>query len=61
MELALTIISIVAIIVLLIVLFIRRKRERAELQQKEKLTLDRLLDMVEYQLVELVKEDNFFG
>lgn len=61
MELALTIISVVAIIVLLIVLFIRRKRERAELQQKEKLTLDRLLDMVKYQLVELVKEDNFFG
>ena len=61
MELGLTILAIVAVGVLLIVLFIRRKSERAELKQKEKLTLDRLLDMVKYQLVELVKEDNFFG
>ena len=61
MELGLTILAIVALGVFLVVLFIRRKHERAELKQKEKLTLDRLLDMVKYQLVELVKEDNFFG
>lgn len=61
MELVLTIVAIAAVVVLLIILFIRRKNERAELKQKEKLTLDRLLDMVKYQLVELVKEDNFFG
>ena len=61
MELILTIVAIAAVVVLLIILFIRRKNERAELKQKEKLTLDRLLDMVKYQLVELVKEDNFFG
>ena len=61
MELTLTLIAVAVIVVLLIVLFIRRKNERAELKQKEKLTLERLLDMVKYQLVELVKEDNFFG
>ena len=61
MEVFLTIASIVVIIVVLIILFIRRKNERKERQVKEKLTLERLLDKVKYQLVELVKEDNFFG
>lgn len=61
MEVFLTIASIVVIAVVLIILFIRRKNERKERQVKEKLTLERLLDKVKYQLVELVKEDNFFG
>lgn len=53
--------SIIIIVGLLIFLFIKRKNERAERQQREKLTLERLFDKVKYQLVELVKEDNFFG
>lgn len=61
MEVFLTIASIAVIIVVLIILFIRRKNERKERQVKEKLTLERLLDKVKYQLVELVKEDNFYG
>ena len=61
MEVFLTIASIVVIAIVLIILFIRRKNERKERQQKEKLTLERLLEKVKYQLVELVKEDNFFG
>ena len=61
MELILTIVSVVVIAILLIILFIRRKNERAEILQQEKMTIERLLDKVKYQLVELVKEDNFFG
>ena len=61
MELILTFITIGVIVALLIVLFIKRRNERSERQQHEKLTIERLLDRVKYQLVELVKEDNFFG
>ena len=61
MEALFTIIALAGVAGFLIFLYIRRRSERADIQQVEKLTMDRLLDKVKYQLVELVKEDNFFG
>ncbi|WP_105614123.1 P-loop NTPase family protein [Vallitalea okinawensis] len=42
-------------------LYIRAKNEKSDVVQSDKLTFERLLDMVKYSLADLVKEENFFG
>ncbi|MDX8360763.1 hypothetical protein [Cytobacillus sp. IB215316] len=57
----LLIITIVIIIVLLIFLYLRAKYEKPDVQRSDKITLDRLLDIVKYSLADLVKEENLSG
>jgi len=52
---------IAGMLILLIVLYIRAKREKPDIEQSDKLTLDRLLEIVKYALADLVKDENFAG
>ncbi|RED52801.1 hypothetical protein [Cohnella lupini] len=53
-----TFISIAAFVV---ILYLKSKRERSDFEQADKLTMDRLLEIVKYSLADLVKDENFSG
>lgn len=54
------IVSLVGVIGLT-VWYLRSKKEKAEVQQDDELTFDRLVDIVKYTLADLVKDENFGG
>ena len=43
------------------VLYLKSKRKRPDIEQSDKLTFDKLLDIVKYSLADLVKDENFAG
>lgn len=51
----------IGILLLLALLYIRARREKPDVEQSDKLTLDRLLEIVKYALADLVKDENFAG
>lgn len=61
MELVMTLIVLVAGLVGVAFLYIRRKNERKDVAIVERMTMDRLLNIVKTQLAELIKDDTFFG
>lgn len=57
----LIIVTLISIIALVLFLYLKSKRERSDIEQTDKLTLDRLLEIVKYSLADLVKDENFSG
>jgi pilus assembly protein CpaF len=57
----LILLTILGIIMLLTLLYIKSRNERPDIQQSDKITMDRLLDIVKYSLADLVKDENFAG
>ncbi|QMV40507.1 Flp pilus assembly complex ATPase component TadA [Cohnella cholangitidis] len=57
----LIIVSLLAIAVLLILLYLKAKREKPDIELSDKLTLDRILEIVKYSLADMVKDESFAG
>ncbi|THF74757.1 hypothetical protein [Cohnella fermenti] len=57
----LIIVTLLGIAALLTVLYLRAKSEKPDIEQSDKLTLDRLLEIVKYSLADLIKDENFAG
>jgi len=53
--------TILGIALLMTALYLRAKREKPEIEQSDKLTMDKLLEIVKYSLADLVKDENFAG
>ncbi len=53
--------TILCIALLVTFLYLKSKRERPDIEQSDKLTFDRLLDIVKYSLADLIKDENFAG
>ncbi|MDQ0885047.1 pilus assembly protein CpaF [Paenibacillus sp. V4I9] len=54
-------VTILCIALLVTFLYLKSKRERPDIEQSDKLTFDRLLDIVKYSLADLIKDENFAG
>lgn len=61
LEIVLTVVVLLLGAVGIIILYNKRKNERKDAAIVERLTMDKLLNIVKTQLAELVKEDTFFG
>lgn len=57
----LILVTFLCILVFLMLLYLKSKHERPDVEQSDKLTVDKLLDIVKYSLADLVKEENFSG
>lgn len=57
----LILLTLLGILVFVAILYWRSKRERPDVEQSEKLTLDKLLEIVKYNLADLIKDENFTG
>ncbi|GFN30933.1 hypothetical protein [Paenibacillus xylaniclasticus] len=57
----LIIVTILGIALLMTALYLRAKREKPDIEQSDKLTMDKLLEIVKYSLADLVKDENFAG
>lgn len=57
----LIVVTSLCILVLVGALYLRAKRETPDVELSDKLTLDKLLDIVKYSLADLVKDENFSG
>ncbi|XID94282.1 pilus assembly protein CpaF [Paenibacillaceae bacterium WGS1546] len=57
----LMLITIVGILILLAVLYWRARREKPDVEQSDKLTMERLLEIVKYSLADLIKDENLAG
>lgn len=57
----LIIVTFLCVAAFVIFLYLKSKRERSEIELSDKLTLDRLLEIVKYSLADLVKDENFSG
>jgi len=53
--------TLVGIVILLAVLYWRAKREKPDVEQSDKMTMDRLLEIVKYNLADLIKDESFAG
>lgn len=54
-------VTILCIALLVTFLYLKSKRERPDIEQSDKLTFERLLDIVKYSLADLIKDENFAG
>ncbi|MFC4302803.1 pilus assembly protein CpaF [Cohnella boryungensis] len=57
----LMVMTIVGVLLLLAALYWRAKREKPDVEQSDKLTMERLLEIVKYSLADLIKDENFAG
>lgn len=57
----LILLTCLGIFIFVAILYWRSKRERPDVEQSEKLTLDKLLEIVKYNLADLIKDENFTG
>ncbi|QGQ98794.1 hypothetical protein EHS13_29920 [Paenibacillus psychroresistens] len=57
----LILITFISIAIIVVLLYLKSKRERPDIEQADKLTIDRLLDIVKYSLADLVKDENLSG
>ncbi|MFD0588518.1 pilus assembly protein CpaF [Paenibacillus sp. GCM10027627] len=57
----LIVLTLLGILIFVGVLYWRSKRERPDVEQSDKLTVDKLLEIVKYSLADLIKDENFTG
>ncbi|WP_138755936.1 Flp pilus assembly complex ATPase component TadA [Paenibacillus sinopodophylli] len=57
----LILLTFLGIFIFVAILYWKSKRERPDIEQLEKLTLDKLLEIVKYSLADLIKDENFTG
>jgi pilus assembly protein CpaF len=57
----LMIVTFIGIIILVLVLYMKAKREKPDIELSDKLTMDRLLEIVKFSLADLIKDENFAG
>lgn len=53
--------TLLGIAITVMFLYLKAKRERPDMEQSDKLTMDRLLEIVKYSLADLLKDENFAG
>ncbi|WP_239617493.1 CpaF/VirB11 family protein [Cohnella mopanensis] len=57
----LILVTLLAIVLLLLLLYLKAKREKPDIELSDKLTLDRILEIVKYSLADMVKDESFAG
>lgn len=57
----LMIVTIISIIIFLLLLYLKAKREKPDAEISDKLTFERLLEIVKFSLADLIKDENFAG
>lgn len=53
--------TFLGIFIFVAILYWRSRRERPDVEQSDKLTMDKLLEIVKYSLADLIKDENFTG
>lgn len=54
-------ITLIAVLVVTFLMYNKRKFSRKEVKREDRLTMDRLLEMVKLRLVDMLKDDNIYG
>jgi len=57
----LMLITFLSIVLIVGVLYWKSRREKPDVEQSDKLTMDKLLEIVKYSLADLIKDENFTG
>lgn len=61
LQTVLTLLSLVGVVGATVFMYLKRRGSKADIVQQEKLTQERLLDIVKREMVDLLKEETFFG